>query len=295
MSPAVDPDRVARGTEVTFSGRGWAPDSQVSAAYGSYCPPTGEICAGVGLSTRLETDAHGRFALHIRYDSHDPTGVDGPVASGSEEVLFGGRAPDGHFVSRHPLAVPPPSTPEQRRQATAVARAVRGLARAVDRRRPTTNRAAHGYERQIDRCQAILRAKHGRRVDAIIDRVVDAASDAATYGVDHEAFVAYGRHLRAARVTDRILAAGVAAWLRVIERPRYVPRPSLCAVLRRWRAQDFRASAAPRPGGPGLDEEVRGSRAIRVAAVRLRALGIRPQTQSLFAGDVLGLERYIVP
>lgn len=295
MTPAVDPDRVKRGTEVTFSGRGWAPNSIVGAGYGSYCSP-GDVCAGVGLSTSFRTDRRGRFTLRFRYDTREPTGGRGPVAAGSEEVRFGGRAPGGRSVSRRPAAVPPASSPAEREQAAGIARAVQGLARAVEANRARTNRASNVYQRDVQRCQTILRAEHTSRQDAVIERLVDASLDGATYGLDAPAFAAFARRLHELRVTDPGLVAGVRAWTAAIARPRFVPSAGLCRTLRSWASRRFsRASEPVAPHGTGLDEEVRASAAIRAASLRLRDLGASVDAQDLFAGDVLGLERYIVP
>jgi hypothetical protein len=295
MTPAIDPAHVARGTEVTFTGLGWAPNSQVEAGYGSYCAPH-ENCAGVGLSTDLHADADGRFVLVFRYDTHDPVGVSGPVASGSEEVVFGGEAPDGRRVSRHPAPVPPPSTAAQRRQAAGMARAARQLAQAIAHNLPQTNRAAKAYNRQVHLCQRQIRRARGRRAEAVVQHLFGAALEAATYGVDHAAFTTFARRLKALRLTDPVLAVGARVWERAIARPRYVPRPSLCAVLRPWAAHGYRRVDEPiGPHARSLERDVRGAKAVRAAAHRLRDLGVAYDDTVLFAGDVLGLERYVIP
>ena len=296
VTPDVDPERARPGTVLTFRGRGWRPRARVGASYGSYCPPVRDtICAGVGLGTQFRADRKGRFVFRFRFGRRPPRGVRGPVGAGSEEVRFAGRTPRGGEVLRLAAPPPPPSTPQERAQAAGVRDAVRALERDVERASARTARTNAAQQRDVGRCQEIIRIKRPRRRAAIIDRVVTASLDASTYGEAGPEFEAFARRLEELGLTDPVLAAGAAAWTREIRAPRYRPEPGLCAVLERWRDTGFDPDAEPPVdlASTGFQETVRAARAIAAAARRLRDLGVRRDVGDTFAGDILGLERYI--
>jgi len=293
VTPDIDPDQAPAGTVLTFRGRGWRPHGSVSAEYGSYCPRA-ETCARVGLRETFPADAHGRFVFRFRFGNRPIRGARGPVAAGSEEVRFSGLSRGGTGVGRFAAPPPPPSTPAQRLQAMRVKRAVAGLVKGIARAVPRTNRAAQTYDREIGRCQDLLRIDKPPFRNAVIERVTDAALEAVTYGVAAPEFRAYADELERLAASDPVLARGLEAWIAAIRAPRYVPRPGLCAVLRQWRDAGFARAAAPvDPRSPTFQDQVRKDPAIRAAGKRLRGLGVDRATQDLFEGEILGLENYI--
>lgn len=296
MTPSIDPETVKAGTTVTFRGRGWRPRGRIEAFYGVFCPnEPGTFCPDIGYFTRFRADRKGRFVFRFRYGSKKPRGGRGPVGAGGGEVTFTGPAPGGRQVQRHAAPPPPRSTRRQRAEARAVAGAVRALSRDIKRAVQRTIKATNVQQRDVDRCQDLVAIDDPPRREAVVERVVDASLDAATYGVDAAQFGAFADRLEAAKLTDPVLAAGAAAWIRAIRAPRYAPQPGLCAVLEAWEDTGFAPDKEPvDPATTGLDEDVEADADIRAAVKRLRDLGVRREAQELFGGDLLGLERYIL-
>lgn len=293
VAPDVNPQTAAPGTVLTFRGRGWRPRSKVQAEYGSFCPPH-QACDGVGLSTTFRTDRRGRFIFRFRFGRRPPRGVRGPVGAGSEEVRFFGSTPRGARVMRFATPAPPLSTQQQRAEAARMAVASIALAHDIERARPRTVKTSDRQQEEVLRCQDVIRIESPTRRGLVIGRVLDAASDASTYGEAAPEFEAFAARLEAIGITDPLLGRGASAWIAAIRAPRYVPEPAFCNVLYRWRDTGYARDAEPvDPATTGLDEDVGASKDIARAVKRLRDLGVKRSTQDLFAGRILGLENYI--
>ena len=63
-----------------------ATTTRITASYGSYCPPTADACAGVGLGTSFRTDAKGRFLFRLRYGRTLPKDLPRPAGAGGEQA-----------------------------------------------------------------------------------------------------------------------------------------------------------------------------------------------------------------
>jgi hypothetical protein len=296
VTPASAVDGVAPdGSMVVYQGRGWAPGGEIGADFGSFCP-TGPnaVCAGVGLSLRFRADSDGRFTFRLFHGSTLPAATPRPAAAGSEAVQFGGPAPSGRIVSRDARRPPAPSTPDQRFQADQVRRAVRALSRAIDRARPRSIRSSDAEQRQVAACQDIVSIERPAARARVIDRVVEAASDAGTYGTDAREFRAFADRLDSLHLSDPALAAGAATWAAAIRAPRHVPAPSLCGELRAWRAAGFPLQHPPiADDATTLSEDVDRGGAVATARLRLIDLGVDRADADDFGGRILGLERYI--
>ena len=87
---------------------------------------------------------------------------------------------------------------------------------------------------------------------------------------------------------DPELGAGARAWIEQIRKPRYVPRPSVCAVLRQWRRVGYASSAAPvEAGALDLESDVHQDQRVVVATKRMRELGAGRSAAEYLGGYVL--------
>jgi len=168
------------------------------------------------------------------------------------------------------------------------------LAEDIERARPRTVKTSDRQQEEVGRCQDVIRIESPTRRGLVIGRVLDAASDASTYGEAAPEFEAFAARLEAIGITDPLLGRGASAWIAAIRAPRYVPEPAFCNVLYRWRDTGYARDAEPvDPATTGLDEDVGASKDIARAVKRLRDLGVKRSTQDLFAGRIFGLENYI--
>lgn len=293
VTPGAYVDSEPDGALITYRGRGWAPRGRIGAFYGSPCAPDGS-CDLVGHLTSFHADAKGRFRFRLFVGAKVPTGTPGPAVAGSGPVTFGGPTPRGGHAGRDGKRPPPPSTPDQQAEAGRVAGVVRALPRAIGRARTRSIPASEAYEREIKRCRPLIDIERPAARAHIIDREVDAASEAGTYGADAPEFRAFADRLEGLHVTDPELAAGITAWTTAIRTPRHVPHPGLCAELAAWRDAGFPLDKPPIPkDATSFEADIRGDPAIRAAGLRLVDLGVHTATAEIFRGSILGLEHYI--
>jgi hypothetical protein len=285
-----DPELVPDGTLLTFHGQGWRPRGRVEAVFGSYCPPEG-FCAGVGRGKRFRADAAGRFEFRFVEAPRLPRGVAPPAAAGSGPWLFEQwteRPGVSGLIQRDALPVPRPGTPRDRADARAIRNAVVRLERELGRNGPKTLVANLRHERKVGRCRSIVNKERPQGVADVIFAVLVLGGDHVRLRLHRPALARYAAKLEALRPVDPELAAGTAAWAAQIRKPRYVPRPSVCAVLRRWRDTGYAPSAAPvDPRARDMEGDVGADARIAAAVKRLRELGVGRRAATLFGGHVL--------
>lgn len=293
----VTPDpRTARtpGTVFTYHGRGWPANADVDASYGSYCSPRAKVCAGVGLGSSFRTDAEGRFTFRLVYARHVPTYVPAPAGAGSEQesITFASDAlpvrSDHESRGIDAQTPPPPSTPEQRAEAAALVEVARRGAERLYRGDGPLPGGTMSYEKEIERCRPDWdrfkdNTPRGRVIKALIDTTLDRSMIVPIL----PRLRPFATELERLPLADPVLRRGADAWIWEIRRPRYWPKPSLCAVVRRWKATGYdldRAPVDPKTVGPISAFET--PKEIGLAARRLRELGVGPDNASLF-GNVL--------
>ena len=275
------------GTVYVYRGRGWPRRTRISAQYGSYCPPTADACFGVGNGISFRTDDKGRFIFRLRYGRTLPTSIPRPAGAGSEQesIRFHLFTRDRELeIDAQPP--PPPSTPEQRAEAMTLVAAAR---RAAERLYPKDEENIPGgtleYEREIERCRRDWnrfddKSPRGRIIDKLLGLALDESMLAPILPRLHP----FADELERLPLADPALRRGADAWIWDIRRPRAWPKPSLCTVIRKWKATGYDLERAPiDPRTAGATPTDPPPRDIGLAAKRLRQLGVGRDNAALFA------------
>jgi hypothetical protein len=285
-----DPELVPEGTVLTYHGQGWRPRKVVEATFGSYCPPDG-FCAGVGLGKRFRAGSDGRFVFRFVEAPRRPAGVPGDVVAGGGPVEFeqwSRRPYRGTLIMRDAIPVPRPGSARDRADARAMRKAVFRLERSMERYAERTLSLNLRYESAFGRCRSIVNKERPERVAAVISAVLALGGDHVRLRLHRPALARFAATLEALQPADPELRAGAQAWVEQIRKPRYVPRPSVCAVLRQWRRTGYASPAAPvDPRALDLESDVEQDQRIAGATKRLRELGGGRSAAEYFSGYVL--------
>jgi hypothetical protein len=291
----VTPDPVtvrAPGTVYTYRGRGWPANAQVQASYGSYCSPRFEVCAGVGAGKSFRADAKGRFIFRLVYGRHVPRSVPGPAGAGGEQesIRFASDAlpvrDDEEPREIDAQTPPPPSTPEQRAEAAALVEVARRGAERLYRGNEPLPGGTMDYDKQIEVCRPDWEpfkdnTPRGRVIRVLLDTTLDRSMIVPILPRLHP----FADELERMPLADPVLRRGADAWIWEIRRPRYWPKPTLCAVIRKWKATGYDLKRAPvDPKTVGPISAFDSPKEIWQAANRLRELGVGPDGADLFGG-----------
>lgn len=286
-----DPEAADPGTLLVYRGLGWRARKPVDATFGSYCPPTANACTLVGYSRRLRANSKGRFWFRFVEAPKLPAGVPEPAASGRGPVGFeqwSGRAYKSRLIQRDALSIPRLGSARDRADARALRSITLRLERHIRRKARGISRELDRHEAAVHRCRSIVNKEEPAEVAAVILRVVLAGSNAVLHGPIRGGLERFAASIEQVQPADSALREGAAAWAAHIRAPRYEPRPTVCAVLRRWQEQGYAASAAPvTKDARELRDDVQADGRIRAAARRMRELGSGKRAAEMFGGGFL--------
>ncbi|HEX8104984.1 MAG TPA: hypothetical protein VF533_20350 [Solirubrobacteraceae bacterium] len=189
------------------------------------------------------------------------------------------------------MAVPPPSTEEERAEAAAVAAATRAARAAIRRRARRAVRAQQRVFRSIRSCDRLFEAAESVERRAVVaDALFILATDRATFRARRKVLRAYATRLERLRLRDPVLRAGAEAWIGTVRHPPKWPKGSICRNLRRWRAHGYAKDA--RPVAPDatthtFEQLITTNPALAAARSRLRILAAGREVALLFGGELL--------
>lgn len=300
VSPDVEP-KLELGTVYVFHGQGWRPRGRVVASFTEFCP-LDAFCDNNLVERRFRADSKGRFTFRLLFDFRRarlpaPSGIGGDHNDDSLVDFEQQRRRRGKVwtVRRDAIGIPPPSTPEQRAEAAALAGAVGRATKALAKRERAADQAVQRQFRAIKRRCGRLWNESGdgswRRRGEVANLLYILHQHKVEFAAVRNELRAFADDLERLAVTDPVLRAGADTWIEAIRRPGRWPKERFCDTLRRWKAANW--SRAARPIEP-KDAEARlfandivTSKSLQAAEARMRALAAGRQPAQLFGGDLL--------
>jgi hypothetical protein len=288
-----DPD-VVKEVEAPylFQGQGWRPRAVVTITFDEFCPPNA-TCDNGSETVRVRPDQHGKFTFTIRYGGR-VGGLPRPAASGHPiGVRFEQRRGRGN-VTRDALAVPPPSTPAERIEARAVARAVQRAHVALEKKEDAAFARFRGAVKAMRRCRG--EGNGTLPPDYILD-VDDAMSHLLLDYAEHAAVDGelrrFADDLERLQIQEPTLRAAADVWIAAIRRPRPWTVKRTCEEWARWRAAGYPRDRPPLDpseeavGAQSFGSTIAFSEPIKAGGRRLRALGAGRRSGLRFAGELI--------